>query len=206
MSLVHHPYIAHQIWLHTSLLMQQSGRCGRNGQQSVSYLFYSRVELKKAGRSITEFVECSENCHRRILLSALGSPEERQPARILCCDSCTPGELPAKLNIIPLPSVNIGNQQSVRVRTVPKRVRDELYEALVTAREQVVTTNSGLRMLGPQVVCSDRVIHNLCKKAGRIQSVDDLKNFKGLRTDLYDLFFSVISEIVSRPRYGRQRM
>ena len=89
--------------------MQQSGQCGRNGQQSVSYLFYSRVELKKAGRSITEFVECSENCHRRILLSALGSPEERQPARILCCDSCTPGELPAKLNIIPLPSVNIGN-------------------------------------------------------------------------------------------------
>ena len=102
-------HIAHQIWLHTSLLMQQSGRCGRNGQQSVSYLFYSRVELKKADRGVTEFVECSENCRRRILLSALGSPEERQPARILCCDSCTPGELPAKLNIIPLPSVNIGN-------------------------------------------------------------------------------------------------
>ena len=44
------------------------------------------------------------------------------------------------------------------------------------------------------------------KKAGRIQSVDDLKYFKGLRTDLHDLFFSVISEIVSRPRYGRQRI
>ena len=72
------------------------------------------------------------------------------------------------------------------VRTVPKRVRDELCEALVTARE---TANSGSRMLGPQVVCSDRVIHNLCKKAGRIQSVDDLKYFKGLRSDLYDLFF-----------------
>ena len=169
LTLVYHPYIAHQIWLHISVLMQRSGRCGRNGQQSVSYLFYSRVELKKADRSIAEFVECSENCRRRILLSALGSPEEKQPARVLCCDSCTPGELPAKLNILPLPSVNTGNQQSVRVRTVPKRVRDELYEALVTAREQVVTTNSGLRMLGPQVVCSDRVI-NLCKKAGRTYS------------------------------------
>ena len=101
--------------------------------------------------------------------------------------------------------MNTGNQQSVRVHTVPKRVRDELYEALVTAQEQVVT-NSGLRMLGPQVVCGDRVIHNLCKKAGRIQSVDDLKYFKGLRSDLYDLFFSVISEMVSRPRYGRQRV
>ena len=44
------------------------------------------------------------------------------------------------------------------------------------------------------------------KKAGHIQSVDDLKYFKGLRTDLHDLFFSVISEIVSRPRYGRQRI
>ena len=151
-------------------------------------------------------MECSENCRRRILLSALGSPGEKQPARVLCCDSCTPGELPAKLNILPLPSVNTGNQQSVRVHTVPKKVCDELHEALVTAREQVVTTNSGLRMLGPQVVCGDRVIHNLCKKAGRIQSVDNLKYFKGLRSDLYDLFFSVISEIVSRPRYGRQRV
>ena len=49
----------------------------------MSYLFYSRVELKKADRSITEFVECSEYCRRRILLSAVGSPEEKQPARIL---------------------------------------------------------------------------------------------------------------------------
>ena len=79
----------------------------------------------------------------------------------------------------------------MHVRTVPKRVRDELYEALVTAREQVVTTNSGLRMLGPQVVCSDRVI-NLCKKAGHIQSVDDLKYFKGLRNNLHDLFLILL--------------
>ena len=83
----------------------------------------------------------------------------------------------------------------MRVRTVPKRVRDELYETLVTAWEQVVTTNSELRMLGPQVVCSDRVI-NLCKKAGRIQSVDDLKYFKGLRNDLYDLFFNIHNQYV----------
>ena len=73
----------------------------------------------------------------------------------MCCDSCTSGELPAKLNIIPFSFVDTGHQQSVRVRTVPKGIRDELYEALVTAREQVVSTNSGLRMLGPEVVCSD---------------------------------------------------
>ena len=186
--------------------MQQSGWCGCNGQQSVSYLFYSRVELKKANKSVAEFIECSENCRRRILLSALGSPEEKQPAHIMCCDSCTSGELPAKLNIIPFSFVDTGNQQSVRVRTVPKGIRDELYEALVTAREQVVSTNSGLRMLGPEVVCSDRVIHNLCTKAGRIKSVDDLKSFKGLRADSYDLFFNIISEIVPSPRYRRQRL
>ena len=134
--------------------MQQSGRCGCNGQRSVSYLFYSRVELKKANKSVAEFIECSENCHRRILLSALGSLEERQPAH-MCCDSGTSRELPAKLNIIPFSFVDTGNQQSVRVRTVPKEIRDELYEALVTAWEQVVSTNSGLRKLGPEVFCSD---------------------------------------------------
>ena len=95
--------------------------------------------------------------------------------------------------------MHVGN---LCVRTVPKAIRDELYEALVIAREQVVTTNSGLRMLGPQVVCSNRVISDLCKKAGHIKSVDDLKCFKGLRTDLYDFFFNVISEIVCR-RYKR---
>ena len=94
----------------------------------------------------------------------------------------------------------------MRVHTVPKQVRDELYEALVTAWEQVVTTNTGLLMLGPEVACSYRVIHNLCKKAGHIQSVNDLKYFKGLRTDLYDLFSNVISGIVSRPRHRRQRI
>ena len=124
----------------------------------------------------------------------------------MCCDLCTPGELPAKLNIIPFSFVDTGNQQSVRVRTVPKGIRDELYEALVTAREQVVSTNSGLHMLGPEVVCSNRVIHNLCTKAGHIKSVDDLKSFKGLRADLYDLFFNVISEIVPSPRYRRQKL
>ena len=36
--------------------MQQSGWCGHNGQQSVSYLFYSRVELKKANKSVAEFI------------------------------------------------------------------------------------------------------------------------------------------------------
>ena len=70
------------------------------------------------------------------------------------------------------------------------------------ARDQVVTTNSGLRMLGPEVVCSNRVISDLCKKAGNIRSVDDLKSFRGLRTDLYDFFFNVISEIVCH-RYRR---
>ena len=87
----------------------------------------------------------------------------------MCRDSCTPGELSAKLNLIPFSFADIGNQQSVRVRTVPKGIRDELYEALVTAQEQVVSTNSGLRKLGPEIVCSDRVIHNLCTKAGRIK-------------------------------------
>lgn len=179
--------------------MQQSGQCGRNGQQSVSYLFYSTIGLKRAEKSVGEFVESSQNCRRRVLLSALGGHEEQQPPRILCCDSCTPDQLPADLNIIPLPCVHVGN---VRVHTVPKAVRDELYEALLVAREQVVTTNSGLRMLGPQVICSNRVISDLCKKAGHIKSVDDLKCFKGLRTDLYDFFFNVISEIVCR-RYRR---
>ena len=80
----------------------------------------------------------------------------------------------------------------MHVHTVPKRIRDKLYEALVTAQEQVVTTNSELRMLGPQVVCGDRVIHNLCKKAGRIQSVDDFKYFKGLRNDLQHLFLILL--------------
>ena len=88
--------------------------------------------------------------------------------------------------------MHVGN---VRVRTVPKAVCDELYEALVMAREQVVTTNSGLHMLGPEVVCSNRVISDLCKKAGNIRSVDDLKSFRGLRTDLYDFSVMYVTDI-----------
>jgi len=89
-----------------------------------------------------------------VLLKALGNPEERQPTHTMCCDSCSPEELPDHLNLVPLPSVPAGRCKSVRVHPVPKGVHDELYEALVAAREQVVTINSSLRMLGPEIVCS----------------------------------------------------
>jgi len=154
---------------------------------------------------IKQFIGSSENCRRQFLLKALGSPEEQQPTHIMCCDSCSPGELPDHLNLVPLPSVPAGRRKSVRVHPVPKGVCDEHYEALVAAREKVVTINSGLRMLEPEIVCSSKVISDLCKKAGHINSVDDLKCFKGLRVDLYDLFFNVISEIVLCPRYRRRK-
>ena len=48
--------------------------------------------------------------------------------------------------------MHVGN---VRIRTVPKKVCDELNEAVVMAREQVVTTNSGSCMLSPENAISD---------------------------------------------------
>ena len=73
----------------------------------------------------------------------------------MCRDLCTSGKLPPKLNIISFSFVDIGNHQRVHVHTLPKGIRDELYEALVMAWEQAVSTNLGLCMLGPEVVCGD---------------------------------------------------
>jgi hypothetical protein len=58
-----------------------------------------------------------------------------------------------------------------RSRTLPKRVRVALHEALLVARQQVVDMSPGLQMLGPEVVCSSRVISDLCRNIGHIETV-----------------------------------
>ena len=146
--------------------LQQSGRAGRDGKSSIAYLFWSSAELKNASGGIQEFIECSENCRRAVLLNALGS-KEKQPDRIPCCNGCQCQELPPELDIVH----QIDSTSRRRSRPLPKRVRVALHEALLVARQQVVDMSPGLQMLGPEVVCSSRVISDLCRNIGHIETV-----------------------------------
>jgi len=69
----------------------------------------------------------------------------------MCRDLCTPGKLPPKLNIIPLSFVDIGNHQRVHVHTLPKGIRDELYEALVMAWSRWFPPTWGYACLGQKL-------------------------------------------------------
>ena len=160
--------------------------------------------MKNASGDLRELIDNKENCRRSTILRALGSGEERQPDRIACCDVCGTEQLPPALQAVFPSSASVTAGRS-RARTVPRRVRDELRAALIAARDQIVDLSIGFKMLGTEVVCSTKVINDVCKNVAYIESVEDLKIIKGLRTDLYHHFYNVILEVLpSRIRRKRR--
>ncbi len=123
--------------------------------------------MKNASGDLRELVDNKENCRRNTILKVLGSGEERQPQRIACCDVCGTEKLPSALQVMFPSAVPVTARQS-RARTVPRRVLNELRAALITARDQIVDTSTGFQMLGSEIVCSTKVINDLCKNVAYI--------------------------------------
>jgi len=68
--------------------MQESGRCGRNGEQSDALLLYNGLNLKAADSDMKEYVKLS-TCRRKFLLKHFSaSPRSDFPSGHMCCDIC----------------------------------------------------------------------------------------------------------------------
>ena len=64
-------------------------------------------------------------------------------------------------------------------------------------RDLLMAESPHMRLLGPQYMCCDSVISGLCKKAGSVTCVDDLKSIALLRTELTLRFYNVLFRAVS---------
>ena len=101
--------------------MQESGRCGRNGEQSSAILFYNSVTIRAADRDMKDYIH-SDSCRRQELINHFShSAGIEKPQGHLCCDicaaKCASGEQLCKSDVF-LPVSNGNDKSNIRIRNV----------------------------------------------------------------------------------------
>jgi ATP-dependent DNA helicase RecQ len=178
--------------------IQESGRIGRDGQLSKSYIIYQGILLGHVENNIKEYLKTTE-CRRKSLLShfgiSLGNVQSPQPAH-LCCDNCAlncmcgmtqcksysiyPGILanPSQLNV-ELPISNV-------IREVTSTHYQKLKEELVKFQKKLLMDVIGKVSMGqmhlhipPQMVIGFGQVqmNQVLEHCGSIFSVDDVYKF-----------------------------
>lgn len=123
-----------------------------------------------------------------------------------CCQVCSCGIIPyGRLDILK-PGTRQYRKKPRTVRCISDDVMKELEAKLHHERKQFLDENSCYRIFGPQCICCDSVIKELCSKAKFITDVEDLSSVKLLRPELRSRFFDVIMNTVgNEPPAKRQR-
>ena len=67
--------------------LQESGRCGRNGEQSDAILLYNGINAKVADAEMKKYLD-SSTCRRQFLLKHFGINNVECPPGHSCCDIC----------------------------------------------------------------------------------------------------------------------
>ena len=99
--------------------LQESGRCGRGGEQSDAILLYNGIDLKLSDAGMKEYVK-ADSCRRKLLLKHFDIPHPANlPIGDNCCDSCSKRHLP-------LPSEEL---------LLAKKTTDERVETLTVSAE-----------------------------------------------------------------------
>lgn len=178
------------------IVLQLSGRAGRNNGQSVCVLYYnSKQKVKDTNLKAYCDVRDKENCRRVQLLHALGDASMCSRDLSICCDRCNHKGVPIPhLQAITKRSKKTGGQKSKRSRQEDDtNVIKQLREKLITERDKIISNSPGLTWLGPDHVCNDRVISGICERAHLVKTVADLSSVPGLWRQLHDPMYDVIA-------------
>lgn len=120
----------------TTLLLQLSGRAGRNGNPSMCLLFSNRTETKSCkDEKLISFTTSTKTCRRRILLKSLGSDEHIHTNSKLRCDICTHNHFPYSRFEFLHPHKIQWKPKPQDIRSVEKDVLDSLKNALLVERQ-----------------------------------------------------------------------
>lgn len=71
--------------------IQESGRCGRQGEPSYAVLLYNGITLRTADDSMKEYIKDKYSCRREALLKPFDGKSDvlAKPTGHNCCDKCT---------------------------------------------------------------------------------------------------------------------
>ena len=83
------------------------------------------------------------------------------------------------------------------VRVVNKQLLKILKERLYVERDAFIEADRCLKMLGTDLVCPDVTVDEFCSQAEYIDAPAD-NTLYGIRTDLKDRLYNVISDVLSQ--------
>ena len=151
------------------LLSQLCGCAGRGDFDSRAHVFYSSKQ--KVDAKVKEFCVSKENCRRQEMLKCVGS-DEVVSRRGFCCDSCSGLDCirPRLRFETRAAQVVPSERKSPRAKKKSDHSITQLKSALLLERTRFMSQHPGFRILGPQMVCPDCVIDNVCKIAHSVES------------------------------------
>ena len=176
--------------------IQESGRVGRDGKLSKSYILYQGILLGHVENNIKEYLKTTK-CRRESLMShfgiSLSNVQSPQPAH-LCCDNCalqcTCGMTHCKSYSIypgiPEDPSQVNVPISHATRTVDSAHYQKLKDELVKYRKKLLMNAMGKVAMGqmhlhipPQMVIGfgQAQINQVLENCGSIFSVDDVYKF-----------------------------
>ena len=68
--------------------VQESGRAGRNGNQSTCIVLYHGMLLSHCSQEMKELVLSEDECRRKVLMNAFGYSCQKLEPKHSCCDNC----------------------------------------------------------------------------------------------------------------------
>lgn len=176
--------------------MQLSGRAGRNQDQSLCVLYFNpKQKVKDTDLKAYCSVDDQENCRRMQLLRALGDVNIVSCDPTNCCDRCNRRGIPAPhLQAIMKRGKKITKPRTKRRRKDDNDVMQRLRERLIVERDRFVSNTAGLKWLGSDHVCNNKVISGICERAHLIKTVADLSSVSGLWRQLYEPMYNVVAD------------
>ena len=187
------------------MYVQQSGRCGRDGEAAVAKLYYNDGDLKD--NVTAEMAAYCKNeasqCRRYTLMSAFDryNPADAPEYKHDCCDVCASNcrcqlcDFDRTMAMAPTPTPTINPQQMQRVKKPSKEIRKKLHELLLQYRYRICQkTVSGdvLPLLVGIEFCSglsDATIKDIVGKCEIISSPTDVMSVLEIQqaTEIFDI-------------------
>ena len=152
-----------------------------------------------------EYVECGENCRRRVLLHGMGGDFVSKNGAEMCCDICTPTAIESSLDILQPGPLSRAPPRK-QIRHISDELRKDLKSRLLNERELIMDEYPGLQIFGKDFIFPDSTISLLCKEAEYIQTISDLTFYGISRLDIQARLFNIIIYLVAdAPPQKRRR-